>query len=163
MKAIVAGCDTILMPFFPLGSIASYQWSTEDTRPLKSCLQMACLALMDAFLNKQVVHGDFHAANILLKKTKLKALDYDAVSVPTYGLRPWIGDFEKSYVHDGSASAFEDFKYDLQKLFFLLPTFLPRISKQKVLRISSYIERTSNVSTLQRDLCSVVDASIEWM
>ena len=136
----------IIMPYFPLGSIASYAWTKENIHILRSCLAIACCSLIHAYVSKKLVHADFHAANILLKETSLSIVTFDDIEIKTNGIRTWICDFEKSYKYeDGNINAFGDFVYDLQKLFFLLPTFLPFIDRISVLKIPAMI--TSHLQT----------------
>lgn len=131
---------TIVMPYYPLGSIGSYPWAADTIGVLRSCLYVACLCYMDAFDSIGFVHNDFHAANILLKETSQTSLTFsNGLKVPLYGLRPWIMDFEKSVVGEKTARRIEDFRYDLCKLFFLLPSFISFISLNAVLNIGSYI------------------------
>lgn len=129
-----------IMPFFPLGSVAGFSWTKDNLAALHSMLMMACVAYANAFLIKGFVHNDFHAANILLKPTKQKEM-YDGI--PTHGMRPWICDYENSYIATITGDArrpFADFKYDLQKLFFLLPTLSPRVARTGVVKVAALVE-----------------------
>lgn len=122
----------IIMPFFPLGSIAGFLWNEENINVLRNCLAIACLQYADAYLKTHFVHNDFHAGNILLKHSKERVM--------IGGVRPWICDFENSKFDDSDV-AFQDFKYDLQKLFFLLPSMIANIEKSRAARIASEIEK----------------------
>ncbi len=130
-----------IMPYFPLGSVAGFPWTHDNLEALHSMLMMACVAYADAFIKKGFVHNDFHAANILLKSTKQKEM-YDGI--PTHGMRPWICDYENSYVVATTDAmrcrAFADFKYDLQKLFFLLPTLSRRVARSGVAKVAALVE-----------------------
>jgi serine/threonine protein kinase len=126
----------IIMPFFPLGSISGYKWDEENINVLRNSLAIACLHYADAYLKTHFVHNDFHAGNILLKHSKERQVqDIQIIG----GMRPWICDFENSKF-DASNEGFQHLKYDLQKLFFLLPTMIPNIEKSGAARIASAIE-----------------------
>jgi hypothetical protein len=129
----------IIMPYFPLGSVASYKWTIGNIKILHSSLYIACISYIDAYNEKGFVHGDFHAGNILLKKTTQKT-----ILVETHGIRPWICDFEKSYICKKSKNSDADFIYDLQKLFFLLPTMISNISKSNIMNIPQFINNNYN-------------------
>lgn len=136
----------------PLGSMATYKW---DVHSLRSTLYLACLFYIDAFQEKGFIHNDFHAGNILLKTTKQTKIDFgDGYIVETNHIRPWICDFEKSVIgiDINNPKLYGDFKYDLQKLFFLLPTFIHNIDKSGCVKISSFIENCSNPKEIKEKL-----------
>jgi hypothetical protein len=156
----------IIMPYFPLGSIATYVWTRENIHVLKSCLAIACCSLIHAYVNKQLIHADFHAANILMKATTLSTVTFDDITIKTHGIRTWICDFEKSYKYNASnaGTAFADFIYDLQKLFFLLPTFLPYIDKISILQIppiiTSHLQTPQDALALRKKLVDAIEQFI---
>lgn len=142
----------IIMPHFQLGSMATYKL---DVDSLRSSLYLACLFYIDAFQEKGFIHNDFHAGNILLKTTKQTKIDFgEGYIVQTNHIRPWICDFEKSVIgiDINNAKLYGDFKYDLQKLFFLLPTFIDNIEKSGCIKISSFIENCSNIKEIKEKL-----------
>jgi hypothetical protein len=121
----------ILMPYFRLGSLASYAWSADNVHVLRSCLKQAVLSLISAFHTSGFIHNDFHAGNVVLKPTKSASLSYaidgaGAIeTVETHGMRTWIMDFEKSRFVDPvtpyeTAMALNDFYFDLKRFFMLL-------------------------------------------
>jgi serine/threonine protein kinase len=130
----------ILMPYFPEGDIAHFKWTSEskNIELLRSVLIMACMSLCDAYEKKHIIHGDFHAGNIMLKKTKETSIIYkygtnetEVINVKTYGYRTWIMDFENSYEFNETnlLRAKADFYFDMKKLFILLPTYITFLNK----------------------------------
>jgi len=146
----------IVMPYFPMGSVASYAWTPENVGILNSCLYTACLYYIDAFKEKRFIHNDFHAANILLKHTKQRTLDFhDGITVTLMGVRPWIGDFEKSAIGNGSAIDYENFKYDIGKLFLLLPSLIPNIARSTIFNMAAFFQGVD-------DICSHNSRRLLW-
>ena len=145
-KGLGSSMKVIVMPYFPMGSIASYTWTPENINVLHSCLYIACLCYIDAFKMKRFIHNDFHAANILLKHTKQHTLDFhDGITVSLMGLRPWIGDFEKSVIGSGIPIDYEYFKYDIGKLFMLLPTLIPNIDRSTIYNMAIYFQNVDDI------------------
>jgi hypothetical protein len=156
----------IVMPYFPLGSVASFAWTAENVHVLQSCLYVACLCYIDAYSEHGFVHHDFHAANIMLKATKQKELKFSGdINARLHGVRPWIGDFEKSQVTKRTPLDEQYFKYDLQKLFFFLPTLVPQVHPGSVGDISSYIQNAPDPcnDTFRRQLEDVIRRGIRVM
>lgn len=157
----------IIIPYYELGSLASYNWSSQNIITLQSSLYLSCLFYMDAYIEKGFIHNDFHAGNILLKSTKQSIIEFNSnLIVKTTGIRPWICDFEKSVIaYDVSNERlFNDFKYDLQKLFFLLPTFIKSIDKSGCTKISTFIEtnlKMNNIKDVQKSLGEIINANIK--
>lgn len=138
----------IIMPYFPLGTLATpaSTWTSENIGTLHSCLYIACLCYIDAYKQKRFIHNDFHAANILLKSTTQTSMPFsDDLIVHLNGVRPWISDFEKSVIGTGSPMDYENFKYDMTKLFYLLPTFLPQIDRSRILNIVTFFQSVDNI------------------
>jgi len=129
----------ILMPHFPLGSLAAYVWTNENCRVLKSCIKMACLTICDAYEKKGIVHGDFHGGNVMLKETRQREITYDNnISIPTYGYRTWIMDFENSQIVEGARGRADHF-YDMKRFITVLPTFITGIDKGALGTIINFI------------------------
>jgi hypothetical protein len=120
----------ILMPYFPLGSIAKYTWNPDNVVLLRSCLKQVMLSVISIFCNHGIIHGNFHTGNILLRPTKQSVIKYDIsgvgqFEVPTYGIRTLIMDFEHSRVvetstKDDNIIAFIDFYYDSKQFILSL-------------------------------------------
>lgn len=146
----------IIMPYFPLGSIVSYKWNNQNVHILHSSLYLACIAYIDAYIENNFVHGDFHAGNLLLKKTNQKYIQYNGLKIATNGIRPWICDFEKSYIKKRSPQTDVDFLYDIQKLFFLLPTMIHNIDKKNVANIQFYINNIGIDKLKNSDLSKII-------
>jgi hypothetical protein len=155
--------QVIIMPYFPMGSIASYTWTNDNINVLKSCLYAACLCYIDANVKKHFIHNDFHAANIMMKSTKQRSLQFKGeINVKLYGARPWIGDFEKSVIGSESLKDEADFRYDLRKMFFLLPTFIKNINSDEMSKINRFLNSTDDLTSddFRRDLGNVIAANI---
>jgi predicted unusual protein kinase regulating ubiquinone biosynthesis (AarF/ABC1/UbiB family) len=125
-------------------SIASYKWNTDNIQILHNTLYLACIAYIDAYIENNFVHGDFHAGNLLLKKTN---------DTHTH---PWICDFEKSYIKKRSPQTDEDFLYDIQKLFFLLPNMIHNIDKTNIMNIPYYINNIGIDKLKTSDLNQII-------
>jgi hypothetical protein len=126
----------LVMPYFPLGSLASFSWNKDKLPILHSCIKHTALSFITAFQNEKFIHNDLHAGNVLLKTTKQTSVSYEIkdvgiiADVPIYGIRPWIMDFEKSqFVEPNSLYdtilMFNNFYYDLTKLFMFLKETIP--------------------------------------
>ena len=154
----------ILMPYFPLGSIASFSWREHPISLFQSSLKHAILSMLTAFFSLGVIHGDFHIGNVLLKTTKQKNLMYSIPAlnfqeeIPTHGFRTWIMDFENSKIVDRSnsraiGSIMNEFYIDFAKLFtttrFMLQNTIDPVS---ITRVASYIDKLLiNQKMMKRD------------
>ena len=98
-------------------------------------------------LQETLLHSQrFHAANILLKTTKQQHLSFSSeITVPLHGLRPWIGDFEKSIIGTRTRRDYEDFRYDISKLFFLLPSFVAQIDRCSIMNIPTFFQTAADI------------------
>jgi hypothetical protein len=139
----------ILMPYFPLGNIQSYPWERHDIRILHTSLKHAVLSMINAFHTLTILHGDFHAGNVLLKQTKQKTLSYTIPgigSIPdieTHGIRTWIMDFENSSVATmdtlySKMMTMNDFYFDLNKFFQTLYNRKNKIDPRSVVPVTSF-------------------------
>ena len=155
----------ILMPYFPLGDIAHHPWTVDNVPLLKSCLQIACLSLCDAYEKKGFVHGDFHPGNVMMKATKQASVVFDNISIKTNGVRPWIMDFENSKVDPTrSDMSRSHFFFDLRKMFMLLTTFVRELDITGVNAITKDImlmEEMSGMVNKER-LCVAIDTGIAF-
>lgn len=156
----------ILMPYYLLGSIANYKWTSENIDLLRSVIKSAVLTVIYAYNNKGIVHGDFHAGNVVLKNTKQKSISFDGIRIELFGMRTWIMDFENTYISDkGNLEHLADFYYDLKKFFTLLQTHIRNIDKIGISKIESFINRLSlNQNKLTHDdceeLCKLIDTNL---
>jgi hypothetical protein len=155
----------IIMPYFPLGTIATpaEPWTPENVATLRSCLYVACLCYIDAYKQKRFIHNDFHAANILIKATTQPSITFsDDITVRLNGVRPWISDFEKSAIGTGTPMDYENFKYDMTKLFYMLPTFLPQIDRSRILNVVVFFQSTPNICSddARRRLASIIQENV---
>ena len=136
----------ILMPYFELGSIASYNWNNTNIHILQSCLKHSVLSILNAFFTLHIIHGDFHAGNVVLKVTKQKELIYEDIKVLTNGIRPWIMDFENSSFANydtvyNKMITLNNFYYDIIKFFSTLPTYIKNINFITLQPIIAYISQ----------------------
>jgi hypothetical protein len=140
----------ILMPYFPLGSIATFPWQDHPISLFHSCLKHAVLSMLTAFFGLGVIHNDFHIGNVLLKTTKQKSLSYSIPAidfhdeVPTHGVRIWIMDFEKSGMADmttrtSTFTTLNQFYGDLLWFFNQMQSILKMMNPRTIVPISSYI------------------------
>jgi hypothetical protein len=155
----------ILMPYFPMGTLAapSKPWTLETVATLQSCLYVACLCYIDVYKQKRFIHNDFHAANILLKATTQPSMTFsDDISVRLNGVRPWISDFEKSAIGTGTQMDYENFKYDMAKLFYMLPTFLPQIDRSRILNVVVFFQTAANICSddARRQLGHIIQENV---
>ena len=159
----------IVMPYFPLRTIAApalasaASWTPENVATLRSCLYVACLCYIDAYKQNQFIHNDFHAANILLKATTQPSMTFSGdIVVPLNGVRPWISDFEKSAVSPGAPIDYQNFKYDMTKLFYMLPTFLPQIDRSRILNVVTFFQSVKDICSddARRQLGHVIQENV---
>jgi serine/threonine protein kinase len=140
----------ILMPYFPLGSIASFHWQNYTIEHFHTCLKHAILSMITAFFKLNILHGDFHIGNVLLKKTKQKTISYSIpnlgfqTEIETHGLRTWIMDFENSKVANMSDSynsmmSINYFYGDLSKFFTMMQYIIKMIDPRTIAPITVYI------------------------
>lgn len=158
-KGLGNSMKVIIMPHFPLGSLAQYKWSQDNLHILKSCIKQAILSYLSAFYNERIIHNDFHAGNILLKITKNSYIEYDIpqignISLPTYGMRIWIIDFEKSSYADFSTpynnmKSFNNFYNDINdKLIRNLRNFIRILNVPSIIPINTYLDKLYIKTTL---------------
>jgi len=150
-KGVGSSMKVIIMPHFPLGSLAQYNWSQDNIHIFKSCIKQSILSYLSAFYKERIIHNDFHAANILLKTTKSSYIEYDipeigTISLPTYGMRIWLIDFEKSSYADFSTTYnmtnFNNFYNDINdKLIRNLRNFIRILDVPSIIPINTYLDK----------------------
>jgi hypothetical protein len=143
----------ILMPYFELGSLAKFVWSNALAHVFQSCLKHAFLSIVILFQKSNLIHGDFHPGNVLLKRTKQSEVLYAVpgvgeFSIKTHGLRTWIMDFENMRYAEYSPifaviKSFNDFYYDIQKFFMLLYNTIKNLDQRTISPILSYLSKKS--------------------
>lgn len=139
----------IVMPLFPLGTVASHAWPSSESKILRSILKQAVLSYCFAFERMGFVHGDFHAGNIALKETRRELLKYKVsnteISIPTQGYKSVLMDFENSkFVRTKSAFDLQHFYNDLAKLFSFLPSTVHNIDIRACRQVARYINGLFN-------------------
>ena len=91
----------LVMPYIPNGSIARYEWTTDNLGLLKTIAIHTILSLANAFDKTGFLHNDLNWGNILFKKTTIREITYEfdgaTITVPTNGYKVVISDFEKVY------------------------------------------------------------------
>lgn len=147
----------ILMPYFPLGSIAKYPWGKTNIVQLRSCLKHALLSIIVLFHKMNMIHGDFHPGNVLLKPTKQSDITYSIPEVGEFnvkanGMRTWIMDYEKTDYADYSSKfttiiSFNNFYYDIQKFFMLLYNTIKTLDPKTIMPIASFVSNRGITST----------------
>lgn len=156
----------ILMPYYKLGSIADYKWTHENINVLQSVIKSAVLTMIYAYNKKGIIHGDFHAGNVVLKETKQKTISFDGIRIELFGIRTLIMDFENTYISDKKdLRHLADFYYDLKKFFTLLQTQIKNIDRVNISKIELFINKHSlNQNKLSQkdceELCQLIDAHI---
>tara|TARA_Y100000389_G_scaffold146531_1_gene145236 strand:+ start:1674 stop:2513 length:840 start_codon:yes stop_codon:yes gene_type:complete len=138
----------IVMPHFSLGNIGTFNWNQKNIHILHSSIKHAFLSYIQLYAIGYL-HGDFHPGNVLLKKTKLKHIDYNIENIgefkniPTNGIRTWIMDFEKmekiENIHD--VTTLNDFYFDMKKflVFIQQNIFITNINKTSLISFENYI------------------------
>ena len=158
----------VLMPYFPLGSIAKYPWDTTNLIQLRSCLKHAFLSTIVLFHTINMIHGDFHPGNVLLKPTKQSDIIYSIpdigeFTVKTNGIRTWIMDYEKTDYIDFSSkfskiTGFNDFYFDIQKFFMLLYNTIKTLDQRTIMPITSFISKRGMSSSYltKKDIDAII-------
>lgn len=141
--------QAIVMPYYPSGSMKSFAWNPNNKDLLRSSMKQACLSIYTAFVTKNIIHGDFHAGNILLNKTTTKQIvykfpDMDDVVVLTHGYKTVIMDFENSSdflqgTEFEKMTGLNNFYFDLKKFFNLFVFYVPTIDKRTIYNVEKAI------------------------
>jgi hypothetical protein len=72
----------IVMPWYSLSSVESFEWDMSTFPALKSVLKQAVCAYMYAYMVCGFTHGDFHGGNVLIRKTNKNAIAYGPYVLP---------------------------------------------------------------------------------
>lgn len=108
----------LVMPYIQNGSLLRYNWTNDNVDLLKNLIIHTMLSLAYAFEQVGFIHGDLHWDNILFKRTTMDSITYnlqhDSITVPTYGYKVVIMDFEKS------DTGYDDISYFWENISFLL-------------------------------------------
>lgn len=146
----------LLMPYFPLGSIAAYKWTHENIDMFRTCLKHSTLSILVALYKLSVIHGDLHAGNVLLKPTKSSHIKYDIlgdeITVKTHGIRTWIMDFENMSVFTTATQydkimAMNNFYIDFKKFFTMLCITIKIVDARSIIPIENFINKFLYAST----------------
>ena len=82
--------NSIIMPYYPLGSMLKYKWTRDTFDTFKKLLKSVVEAYLVANEELGFVHNDFHLDNLLLKESKYS----------TFDLKVDIIDFELSEINE---------------------------------------------------------------
>jgi len=95
---------SIIMPYYPLGSILKYEWNKDNFKTFQKIMKKVVSTLL--FVNNEIgfIHGDFHLDNILLKQRK-----------GNVGIH--IIDFELSSINESNKNNMKKLSQDFSKLF----------------------------------------------
>jgi hypothetical protein len=153
----------VLIPYFPMGSIASYKWTNDNIHILRTSLKHAFLSIMAAFRTHGFIHGDLHTGNILLKKTRKSSITYsipgmEEFDIPTNGVRTLIMDFENSSIAKNDTPykrmvTFNNYYHDIIKLL----TFLLMFNKTLDARTICPIQTINNTNIMQSKMLAESD------
>jgi serine/threonine protein kinase len=141
----------IVMPYFPLGSLAKYSWTPDNLQLLHTCIKHAMLSIISIYCKHNIIHGDFHPGNVLLKETKQREITYNLsnigeITVPTYGIRTWIMDFENTSIADttttyGTIMGFNNFYFDISKFITALADFIKGLDPRSFILLRKIIDK----------------------
>lgn len=85
----------IVMPFYPLGCLNTLHWNENQLEALKSVIKQVCYASLYAYEKHGFIHPDLHTGNVLIRKTKKKAIEYGEYRIPVIdGMYAIIMDLE---------------------------------------------------------------------
>lgn len=107
----------IMMPYYPLGNLEKYRWNRGNFYILKNVLHQTVFALLYAYEQFQMVHGDMHVGNVLLRASKKKQVIYGTRSLPVCGLYPLVMDFGRSFV---ATNAYSHVYKNIDRLLVLI-------------------------------------------
>jgi len=100
----------LLMEYIRNKNLAEFHW--KSTEPLIGCIKQVLYISIDAFLKFGFVHGDLHCKNILIKSTKQTELNFrNFLSVPSYGFKVKLMDFELSKTHQNITVFYKEIYY----------------------------------------------------
>lgn len=93
--------SSIVMPYYPEGSIGRYRWSKSNVHILRSLLKQTLMFILNAYDTDGLIHGDLHVDNILIAETYVANVhctfsNGQRISIETHGKTPIIMDFEYS-------------------------------------------------------------------
>jgi len=133
----------IIMPYYPIGSIANYKWVVTELNLLKNVIIQVVLALSCAYITVGIVHLDIHLDNIVLRKTKKKEIYYKDVDISLKTARYYsvILDFGRAK----TKGTLNEFKTSLWKMLSLLRDIEKSNMILDPLDIVSYIRRIEKV------------------
>lgn len=111
-----------MMPYYNLGSVASYRWDIRNIAVLKSVLKQVAIAVLVAYQMHGFVHKDLHLDNILLRATKKAVISYTReIKIETLGVYAVVMDFERSTT-DGERVAPREAYQDVARMVYLAAT-----------------------------------------
>lgn len=99
--------SVLLMEYCELGNMREFDFYKYQPA-FYSCMKQALLTLIELCHNQGFYHNDFHAGNVLIKKTKMDTIDYiigDKIyKVKTNGYKAVMMDFENAFLLNKASS-----------------------------------------------------------
>ena len=148
----------LVMPFIQEGSVKNFNWFNQDKfNILKSIIKQSIMSLTIAYNMCGFLHNDLHLDNILLKKTKKTTIEYDTITIETYGYKSIILDFDSSMINidNKSKNGYEYYWKNIYNMISRLETDLKNkenvsISVSNMKQIITYIldQKTINIVKL---------------
>jgi serine/threonine protein kinase len=93
--------SVLLMEYCELGNMREFDFYKYQLA-FYSCMKQSLLTLIELCYNQGFYHNDFHAGNVLIKKTKTDTIDYilgDKIhKVKTHGYKVILMDFENAFL-----------------------------------------------------------------
>lgn len=149
----------LVMPYYPIGRIDKYEWNRNNFDVLKSVLKHIVCSLLYAFEKEGFVHRDTHLGNILLKKTKKRAIIYNQLEIGINNMLPVIMDFDRSALNKNPA-AVKQVYIDIQRILTLVRSELDvKTNNSEIISVlNEYISKQTPVSEkIYERLCNLVD------
>ncbi len=91
----------LLMEYCDLGNMRDFDFYKYQTA-FYSCMKQSLLTLIELCYNQGFYHNDFHAGNVLIKKTDKKYIEYiindEIYKIQTHGYKAVIMDYENAFL-----------------------------------------------------------------
>jgi RIO-like serine/threonine protein kinase len=142
--------NVLIMPYIQEGSLRKFNWNHDNFDVLKSVILQTIMSSFVAYDKCGFIHGDFHLDNILLKKTKKREIIYrwmnNSVSIPTYGYKIVIMDFDSSWMVEEREMGISLYWINLQNMFSRINTDL-RTKTEDVVRMKNHTKIMQFIET----------------
>tara|TARA_Y100000389_G_C17471304_1_gene531412 strand:+ start:3036 stop:3902 length:867 start_codon:yes stop_codon:yes gene_type:complete len=107
----------LLMEYVKNKNMAEHKWN--NNLMILSCLKQVICTFLEAYLKTGFIHGDLHFKNVLIKKTKIRKIEYDIndkiikVEIPENGYKIKLMDFEQSEFKGKPVMFWKNIKFQL--------------------------------------------------